>query len=532
MAQALVEHHVEIISTGGTYKALVEAGIPVKEVADYTKFPEMMAGRLKTLHPKIHGGILYRRGSQQDLADIKQHDILPIDLVVVNLYPFEKVSQKSDTTLDEAIENIDIGGPTMLRSAAKNHAEVAVLVGPDQYRHFIEEFRTYNGGVSGVTRRLLAKAVFDRTAEYDRAIAKYLGRAFEIDEQTQKSSRSTINLGDLLGENGQGGDEPYPEELKLEYSLLSKLRYGENPHQSGALYVDPFYSGPTVPKARQIHGKQLSYNNILDLDSALTMACSFAQPAAVIVKHNNPCGAALGETITQAFERAYQADAVSAFGSVVGLNRTVDLATAQMIATPDRFVEAIIAPSFNRDALEWLMTKPTWKNSVRLLETGDVSDARKIRAHQMINRPIEGGLLRQSSDEGLSGFEQARCVTNVSPTREQIRDLEFAWEMVRHVRSNAILLAKDEVTIGIGAGQMSRIDAAQIAFKKGAERCHGAVLASDAFFPFADTVELAAINNIKAIIQPGGSKRDQDSIDACNEHGIAMLFTSVRHFRH
>lgn len=515
LAKGLAKHKVEILSTGGTYKTLKEAGVAVVEVGAYTGFPEMMDGRVKTLHPKIHGGLLYRRDVPQHVAAATAHEIPPIDLVVVNLYPFEATVAKPDVRFEEAIENIDIGGPSMIRSAAKNHASVGVLTDPNQYADFMSELNDNDGKVSQDRLRKLALAAFTRTARYDRAIEQYLTRALADDE----GKTATANAA-------------FPEKLSANYQLKTTLRYGENPHQKAAFYIDADYPAATVASAEILHGKELSYNNILDLDSALAMSRDFDRPSAIIIKHNNPCGAAIADSLADAFQKAYDGDPLSAFGSVIGLNRPVDEETATRLTEPNRFVEAIIAPDFSPKALEILKTRPTWKNSVRLLRTGDLTANAKVREAIPLLRPIEGGMLRQTADLGDDGFSGAKVVTQREPTPTQICDLAFGWRMVKHVRSNAIVLVQNEALAGVGAGQMSRVDSVEISIRKAGDRASGAVLASDAFFPFRDNVDLAAKAGIAAIIQPGGSKRDQDSIDACNEHGIAMLFTGQRHFKH
>ena len=512
LARGLVRHGVDLLSTGGTFRTLQEAGIPVTEISAHTGFPEMLDGRVKTLHPKVHGGLLYRRDLPEHVKTITEHDIKPIDMVVVNLYPFEETVAKPGVSLDHAIENIDIGGPSMIRSAAKNHSHVAVLTDSAQYADVLKELDKGDGTLPTDLLRCLAVAAFTRTADYDRAIQEYLNKAYAPTESAE--------------------DADFPPRVTITYDRQATLRYGENPHQKAAFYVDRSYLPPSLASAKQRHGKELSYNNLLDLDSALAIAREFDRPAVAIIKHNNPCGAAVADRLEDAFIRAYAGDPLSAFGSVIGINTVVDEATAMAISEPDRFVEAIIAPSFTDEALKIITTRPSWKNSVRLLEVGDVHRHDDIRQQTMMMRPIEGGLLRQSPDLGASGWYERKTVTKTEPTAAQLRDLAFAWVLVKHVRSNAIVLVKDEAVIGVGAGQMSRVDSVQISSSKAGERAKGAVLASDAFFPFRDNVDFANKVGIAAIIQPGGSKRDQDSIDACNEFGIAMLFTGCRHFKH
>lgn len=509
LARGLVRHHIEILSTGGTYRTLIKAGIPVVEVSRYTGLAEMLDGRVKTLHPKIHGGILFRRDVPEHAETMEKHGIVPIDLVVVNLYPFERTVANPDVSLEDAIEQIDIGGPSMVRSAAKNHSHVAIVTDPSQYAEVLASLEAGAGSLPTPLLQRLAVSAFERTAAYDRSIRDYLASKLGSDS---------------------GEDPDLPPRLSLDYQRAHVLRYGENPHQKAAFYIDPTYTPATVGRARQIHGKELSYNNLLDLDSALAIVREFSRPAAVVIKHNNPCGAAVADRLVDAFSKAYAGDPLSAFGSVIGLNQSVDEETAMALTEPDRFVEAVIAPAFTARAVEILTTRPSWKASVRLLEVGDVRAAEAVRRRRMIQRPMEGGLLCQSPD--VSDSEERRLVTTTGLDEEARRDLEFAWVLVKHVRSNAIVLAKDESLVGVGAGQMSRVDAVQIAVAKAGDRSKGSVLASDAFFPFRDNVDAAAGAGVRAIIQPGGSKRDQESIAACNEHSMAMLFTGRRHFKH
>ncbi|MFO0947472.1 MAG: bifunctional phosphoribosylaminoimidazolecarboxamide formyltransferase/IMP cyclohydrolase [Planctomycetota bacterium] len=510
LAKGLVRHGVQLLSTGGTHKALKEAGLPVTEISAFTGFPEMLDGRVKTLHPKVHGGILHRRDIPEHVQTIAEHGIEPIDLVVVNLYPFEQTVARPGVREEEAIEQIDIGGPSMIRSAAKNHSHVAVLTDPSQYGEFLTELDKGQGRVPQHLLRSLAVAAFSRTAKYDAAIHAYLVKA---------------------GAEGTA-DADLPTEIRIHYQRKSLLRYGENPHQKAAFYVDPSYPHPSLARAVVRHGKELSYNNLLDLDSALSIAREFGRPSAVVIKHNNPCGAAVADTLAAAFVKAYASDPLSAFGSVLGFNRVVDKETALSSSEPGRFVDAIVAPKFEQEAFEILTTRPSWKASVRLLEVGELTDHEDGRRKIMVNRPLEGGLLRQSPDLGPDGFADRKIVTKRAPTEGELKDLAFAWSMVKHVRSNAIVVAKDEGTLGVGAGQMSRVDSVNISIGKAGDRVKGAVLASDAFFPFRDNVDQAAAAGIVAIVQPGGSKRDQESIDACDEHGIAMIFTGMRHFKH
>jgi phosphoribosylaminoimidazolecarboxamide formyltransferase/IMP cyclohydrolase len=509
LAAALSRQEVELLASGGTHRALGDAGLAVLEVAAYTGQPQILGGRVKTLHPKIHGGILARRDVPEDSAALEAHGIAPIDLVVVNLYPFEATVARAETTYDDAIENIDIGGPTLIRAAAKNHAHVAVVTHPGQYEALIAEVERL-GGTSAATRSRLARAAFALTSRYDTAISSYLDTVGAFVEE----------------------DRTFPSRLVLEFDKISALRYGENPHQSAALYRERRASGVNLATARILHGKELSYNNILDLDSAVRLVRLFDEPAAVMLKHNNPCGAAEAATIAEAFERAYEGDPVSAFGGIVGLNRPVDLATAERMAEPGRFLECIVAPGFTTEAVELLTTKPTWKKSVRLIDVQAPLGPTSPAPAGFDVRRIEGGLLVQDWDTLQPEPGVLRSVTRRPPSDAEKRDLAFAWRVCAAVKSNAIVVAKDRQVIGVGAGQMSRLDSVKIAIEKAGNRARGAVLASDAFFPFRDGPDIAAAAGVRAIIQPGGSKRDSETIDACNEHDIAMVFTDRRHFRH
>jgi phosphoribosylaminoimidazolecarboxamide formyltransferase/IMP cyclohydrolase len=509
LARGLAAFHIELISTGGTRKALADAGLSVRDVSEVTGFPEMLDGRVKTLHPRVHGGILAVRDNPEHVRTMQEHSIPPIDLVVCNLYPFEATLARPGATHEEIIENIDIGGPSMVRSAAKNYRDVAIVTSPDQYVAILQEMRQHNGALSLVTRERLAAAAFTRTAAYDRAISTYFAGLTET--------------------------EPFAASFDLRLVRRQSLRYGENPHQRAAFYVEPDAPPASVARAEVLHGKELSYNNLLDLDSALNLVREFSEPAAVVIKHNNPCGAAIADSLVEAFRKAYEGDPLSAFGGILGFNREVDEATAMQISEPNRFVECIIAPSFSDAAFHVLTTRPTWKKSVRLLKTGPLGGL-----HQGVDTPrspldfrrVDGGLLVQDRDRGSDDFGQLKVVTKRAPTEEEMRDLHFTWLVCKHVKSNAIVLGKDGMVVGVGAGQMSRVDSVQIAVRKAAQRSKGAVLASDAFFPFRDNVDEAARAGVTAIIQPGGSVRDADSIQACDEHGLAMVFTGIRHFRH
>jgi phosphoribosylaminoimidazolecarboxamide formyltransferase/IMP cyclohydrolase len=512
LARALAGRGVHLLASGGTRTALVEAGLEVTEVSAYTAQPEILGGRLKTLHPRLHGGILARRDVAADLEALAAQGIEPIDLVVVNLYPFEATVARAGVTFDEAIENIDIGGPSLIRGAAKNHAHVAVLVDPAQYPAFLEQLAAH-GGTTREFRRSLAAAVFERTARYERAIAGYLAGAVAAAEGADQA-------------------EVFPGEFQPRFVRRSVLRYGENPHQHAAFYVEPGTRGPNLATAAILHGKELSYNNLLDLDSALRLIRHFAEPAATILKHNNPCGAAVAASLSEAFELAYEGDPVSAFGGIVGLNRPVDRATAERLCVAGRFIEAIVAPGYDAEALGLLTTKPTWKNSVRLLDLGGPIGPDGPGPEGLDLRRIEGGLLVQDWDAMEPDPSAGTVATRRGPTDAERAALGFAWRVCQAVRSNAIVLARGRQLVGVGAGQMSRLDSVQIAVQKAGERARGSVLASDAFFPFRDGPDAAAAAGVTAIIQPGGSKRDADTLAACDEHGMAMILTGRRHFRH
>jgi phosphoribosylaminoimidazolecarboxamide formyltransferase/IMP cyclohydrolase len=506
LARELTAGGVEIFASGGTRRHLEEAGIPVREVAAYTGFPEMMDGRIKTLHPKIHGGILARRDRKDDLASLAEQGIVPFELVVVNLYPFERTIARGGVTTEEAIEQIDIGGPTLVRGAAKNHAFVTIACEPPQYAKILAQFRA-SGATTPELRRELAGAAYAHTGKYDTAIAAYFA-GFEAEPQAE------------------GAEFPGTIELRLQRE--AGLRYGENPHQAAAVYAAPDASPHSLVRAKPLHGKELSYNNLLDLDSALAIARSLPRPGVAVLKHNNPCGAATGATIAEAMERAWNGDPVSAFGSVLGFNVPVDAASAELLAEPGRFVEAIIAPEFSPEAFEILTTKPKWKANVRLLAVGAIEPGRGA----MELRQISGGMLAQSADDVPDDESAWQVVTAARPSDAQMADLRFAWAVCRHVKSNAIVIAKDGAVAGVGAGQMSRVDSVEIAISKAGDRVRGAALASDAFFPFEDSIHRAAEAGVATIIQPGGSRRDAEVIAACNEHGLAMVFTGCRHFRH
>ncbi|ALG67322.1 bifunctional phosphoribosylaminoimidazolecarboxamide formyltransferase/IMP cyclohydrolase [Beggiatoa leptomitoformis] len=499
-ARALHQRGIEILSTGGTAKLLAEQQIPVIEVADYTGFPEMMDGRVKTLHPKIHGGLLGRRGI--DEAVMEAHGINPIDLLVVNLYPFEKTIANPACDLATAIENIDIGGPAMLRSAAKNHVAVTVVVDAQDYIIILHELDENKGNIGAVTRLKLARKVFAHTARYDGAIANYLG---QIDNP----------------------EPAFPPTLTLQYEKVQNMRYGENPHQKAAFYREASSTDASVSTATQLQGKELSYNNVADTDAALECVRTFVAPACVIVKHANPCGVAVGATILEAYDRAYRTDPTSAFGGIIAFNRPLDVVTAKAIIER-QFVEVIIAPSVIEDAKPILATK----TNVRVLVCGQWSDTTATR---LDFKRVNGGLLVQDYDLGTVTQTDLQLVTERKPSDAELNDLLFAWKVAKFVKSNAIVYCKDNMTIGIGAGQMSRVYSAKIAAIKANDehlQVAGSVMASDAFFPFRDGIDAAAAVGITAVIQPGGSMRDKEVIQAANEHGIAMVFTGMRHFRH
>jgi phosphoribosylaminoimidazolecarboxamide formyltransferase / IMP cyclohydrolase len=500
LARGLVAAGVELYSTGGTRAFLQKLGIEVRDVARYTGFPEMMEGRVKTLHPKIFGGILCRRDHADDMQAVSQHEIATFELVVVNLYPFEQTIAKPGVTQDEAIENIDIGGPSLVRAAAKNHAFVAIATSPDQYGEILAEVA--QGGTTLATRQKLAGAAYSATAAYDAAISDWFAGSF--------------------------GASAFPPSLSISLAKQSDLRYGENAHQKAAVYADRAAHGISLVTARQHSGKELSYNNLLDLDNALAIVRAFTEPAATVIKHNNPCGAAVGVDLAEAARKALDGDPLSAFGGVLAFNRVVDAATAELLATPGLFIEAIVAPDFDPAALQILTTRPKWKSNVRLMAIGPL-DARPAAINY---RHIEGGMLVQEADVLADPESEWKVVTQHAPPAELLSDLRFAWGIVRHVKSNAIVLAKGHSLIGCGAGQMSRVDSVEIAIQKAGPRAAGSILASDAFFPFADSIAKAAAAGIAAIIQPGGSVRDDEVIASCNQHEIGMIFTGRRHFKH
>jgi len=501
LARGLVDAGIQIYSTGGSRRHLEEAGLEIQDVASYTGFPEMMDGRVKTLHPKVFAGILCRHDRDDDMQSLEQHGILSFELVVVNLYPFQETIARPGVTRDEAIEQVDIGGPSLVRAAAKNHAFVSILTSPQQYAETLKEIAD-NGCTSLELRQRLAADAFESTACYDRTIAGYFA--------------------------GDGADHLFPASMTIPLERKTILRYGENPHQQAAFYARPNELADGLVDAEQLNGKELSYNNLLDLDSALQIARSFQQPAVVVVKHNNPCGAAVAEQLSDAAGKAMAGDPLSAFGSVLGLNRELDVATAQLLAEPGLFIEAIVAPGFEQGAIEILTTVPKWKNNVRLMKVGELQQ----QPARLQPRHIDGGLLLQTADNLPDEPDQWEVVSEVQPDEAGMAELRFAWQIVRYIKSNAIAICRDQSLIGAGAGQMSRVDSVEIAINKAGDRVQGGVLSSDAFFPFSDSIHRAADAGLTAIIQPGGSRRDDEVIAACNERGLPIVFTGKRHFKH
>jgi phosphoribosylaminoimidazolecarboxamide formyltransferase/IMP cyclohydrolase len=501
-AQALASFDVELVSTGGTARALREAGLAVKDISDLTGFPEMLDGRVKTLHPKVHGGLLYIRGNKEHEAAVAAHGIEPIDMVVVNLYAFEKTAAQPGVAFGHLIENIDIGGPSMVRSAAKNFSDVAIVTRVADYPALIEELKATSGSLSRETRWRLARQAFATTAAYDTAIANTLDRISQAPEPESPAAPDVA---------------AFPSTLRINLPLAQSLRYGENPHQRAALYADG--SGLGIAGAHQIQGKELSFNNLVDLDACWELAGEFDEPAVIIVKHTNPCGAATGPTILAAYQKALAADPVSAFGGVIGINREVDADAAEEIAK--LFVEAIAAPAFTAEARERFAAK----KNLRLVEVQS-APPRPVVKH------VSGGLLLQDADTGRVTEAELKVVTWRPPSTEELRGLLFAWRVCKHVKSNAIVYAKDGQTLGVGAGQMSRVDAARFGAMKAVLPLKGSVAASDAFFPFPDGLEAVAEAGATAVIQPGGSVRDDEVIAAADRLGMAMVFTGVRHFRH
>lgn len=515
-AKKLQEMGVKIISTGGTAKKLADAGVSVIGIEAVTGFGEMMNGRVKTLHPKIHGALLGLRDNAEHVAAMEKHGIEPIDLVCVNLYPFEQTIARPDCTLPEAIENIDIGGPSMLRSAAKNHKFVTVVTNPDQYGAVVEQMQNNDGCVSEKTRTDFARIVFGLTASYDAAIAKYLNSRFDVE---------------------------YPEKVSIALKKQSTLRYGENPHQSAAFYKLADNAETSVCSAELLEGgKEISFNNLLDTNAAFELVKEFAQSAAVVVKHLNPCGCAVDDDIGVAYRKAYEGDVVSAFGSIVALNRKIDAKLAKTImnsyslfgkalGASGFFAEVIIAPEFDQDAIQIIRTEKAWGSRVRLMQTGPI-DRVKIDGVEFDTRCIVGGMLLQKRDLVAWEPDQLTYPTKAKPTAEQLEDLRIAWITAKHVKSNTITLVNGKKIVGVGAGQMNRVESGLIAFKRAGEMAKGSALGSDAFFPFPDNVVNAAKAGVACVVQPGGSVKDDEVIAAANEHGIAMVFTGKRHFKH
>ena len=515
-AKRLSKMGVRIISTGGTAKKLAEAGLDVAGVESVTGFPEMMDGRVKTLHPKIHGALLGLRDKAEHVAAMKEHKIEPIDLVCVNLYPFEQTIAKADCTLAEAIENIDIGGPSMLRSAAKNHKFVTVVTSPDQYDKVIEQMESNDGAISSEMRSGFAGIVFGQTASYDAAIAKYLNVKMAVE---------------------------YPEKISIAIKKETSLRYGENPHQTAAFYKLAPSGETSVSSATLLQGgTPISFNNLLDTNAAFELVKEFAEPAAVVVKHLNPCGCAIDKDITEAYRKAYEGDVISAFGCIVALNRRVDVELAQTImesysrfgkarGAGGFFAEVIIAPEFDKDAVEIIRTLKAWGTRVRLMETGPI-DRAKIDRGEYDARCVVGGMLLQQRDLVAWEPDKLTYPTKAKPTGDQLEDLRIAWITSKHTKSNTIVLVKDKKVLGVGAGQMNRVESGLIAFKNAGDQTKGSAMASDAFFPFPDNIENAAKVGIACVVQPGGSNKDEEVIAAADKHGIAMVFTGKRHFKH
>jgi phosphoribosylaminoimidazolecarboxamide formyltransferase/IMP cyclohydrolase len=500
--RALQAQGVEILSTGGTAKALADAGVKVTEIAEYTGQPEILGGRVKTLHPKVHGGILARRDNAGDRDQLKAAGWGTIDLVCVNLYQFRETAAKPGVTLPEAIESIDIGGPAMIRASAKNWEHVAIVTAPAQYARVAEAMKAGKGELPRELRLELATEAFRHTSSYDTAIHAYLAR--------------------------QGSAPTFPQALEARYEKAQDLRYGENPHQKAAFYRDPAAPAGCVGGATQLSGKELSFNNILDLDAALELAREFPDPAVAVIKHNNPCGCATRASLEEAFRLAVEGDPVSAFGGIVAANRAIDAKTAAAMAAPNQFFEAIVAPDFAPEALQILQTKPKWGRNVRLMRAGDLVRGRCARLDL---RPVHGGALVQTENDVLLPPEPL-TFPHGKPADPQLADLLFAWTVCKHVKSNAIVLARDRATVGVGAGQMSRLDSARIACWKAGERAKGAVIASDAFFPFPDALETCLDAGAVAVIQPGGSVRDEEVMAAAKKRGVPMAITGMRHFRH
>lgn len=505
LGRALEKYDIEILSTGGTLAALKKENVHAISVSTFTGAPEILGGRVKTLHPKIHAGILFRRDNEDDLAQMTHQEYKPIDMIVVNLYPFEQTVARPGVTEAEIIENIDIGGPTMLRAAAKNFSGVMVVTDPADYARVIEELVKNDGAVDLELRRELAGKAFKLTNTYDKAIAHYF-----VAGPPEKKEEVC---------------DEFPSRLAIAVNLKSALRYGENPHQKGAFYADESFTGPTLARAEILAGKELSYNNIADLDATLDMLLDFEEPFACVIKHANPCGAATGATIADAYRDALASDPLSAFGSIIGLNKHVDMACAELL-NKTHFVECIVAPSYDPEALTMMMKKKTR----RILALPEITKGRP--KGETVLKYVRGGILYQTADDVETAAQSLTHVTNRRPTDDEIKSLLFAWKMVKHTKSNAIVIVKGTATVGIGMGQTSRVDASALAVKRAGKRAKGAVLASDAFFPMPDGIEVATEAGVTAIIQPGGSKGDPDAIEAADKANVAMVFTGIRHFKH
>lgn len=521
-ARGLVDLGVEILSTGGTAKALQEAGLPVTPVDQVTGFPEMMEGRVKTLHPAIHGGLLADRTKPDHLEQLAGAGYRPIDLVAVNLYPFARTVARPDCSLEDAIENIDIGGPSMIRSASKNHHSVTVVTSPEDYDAVLTELRTSQGETTLVTRRRLAQKAFSHTADYDIHIAAYLAKQFGT---------------------GEAEAETFPQALELKFEKVQDLRYGENPHQAAAFYVDPVRKEPSVSTARQLHGKALSFINLLDMDAALELVKEFDRPACSIIKHTNPCGCGVADTLAKAYALARDGELPpfnppgSRFGGIIACNRPIDVETANLIIAPKSYYECIIAPGFSEEALELFRTRQIWGENVRLMEIDPLPPYASLAEGAtgiagLDLKRVVGGLLVQQRDLRDQLAADLQFVTERKPTDEELIDLLFAWKVVRHVKSNAVVLAKGGQLIGMGGGQTNRAQSSELAVAMAGYRAEGSSCASDAYFPMPDGPEALAKAGVKAIIQPGGSKGDEATIAVCNQYGVAMVFTGARHFRH
>ena len=502
-AKGIRELGIEIVSTGGTAKALKEAGLPIVLVSDFTGYPEMLDGRVKTLHPKVAGGVLARRDSAKHQQEMQAHGILPIDLVVVNLYPFEETLHKPGVGSEEIIENIDIGGPTLLRSAAKNFKDVAVVVNPAKYDVVLQELRKNNGVLSEQLKMRLALDAFKTTAAYDSVIYQY-----------------------FKGVTSSEASHEFPAELNLAFKKVMDMRYGENPHQKAALYRESLWKEPCAAWANTLWGKELSFNNLVDADCACELVKEFDQPACAIIKHNNPCGVASAQDLLTAFVRAHATDPVSAFGGVIAVNRKIDLTLAKKIN--EGFVEVLLAPGYDADALEELKKK----KNLRLLLVEKLEDSHKREEGSKDLKKIVGGLLLQDRDLSCETAKKGKIPSTRKPTASELESLSFAWKVAKHVRSNAIVLARGTETVGIGAGQMSRVDSVKLAIMKAPKPVQGAVMASDAFFPFRDGIDEAAKAGVVALIHPGGSVKDAEGLEAANQHGMAVVLTGVRHFKH